>query len=55
MNNSLIQITSHCSVYENNSYSRVGYGSGNLGADLCYVEYFHTNSIEAIKIVTRGC
>jgi len=42
-------------VFEDNDFSRVGYGTGNLVADLCYVEYHHTSSIETVTIKTQGC
>ncbi|WP_434355576.1 type II secretion system protein [Parasalinivibrio latis] len=42
-------------VFENNDYSRIGYGSGDLVAGKCYVEYFHSSSTESLKTVTDGC
>ncbi|WP_041420175.1 type II secretion system protein [Shewanella violacea] len=42
-------------VYEDNGFSRIGYGSGNLLAGLCYAEYFHTSLAQGVSIETRGC
>ncbi len=43
------------SVYESNGVSRIGYGSGNLGAGQCYAQYLHTGSTESLTVVTDGC
>ncbi|WP_076539115.1 type II secretion system protein [Shewanella sp. UCD-KL21] len=42
-------------AYEDNGFSRIGYGSGNLLADQCYTEYLHTSATEAVSIETDGC
>lgn len=43
------------STYEDNNYSRIGYGTGNLLASLCYVEYMHTSRTQTIIMKTEGC
>ncbi|MDO6642150.1 prepilin-type N-terminal cleavage/methylation domain-containing protein [Shewanella sp. 5_MG-2023] len=41
--------------YEDNGFSRIGYGTGNLLAGQCYVEYLHTSSVEGITMQIQGC
>ncbi|WP_434355578.1 type II secretion system protein [Parasalinivibrio latis] len=41
-------------VYEDNDYSRVGYGSGNLLSGNCYAEY-QSDTADSVKAVTTGC
>ncbi|MDX2319653.1 MAG: type II secretion system protein [Moritella sp.] len=43
------------SVYEDNDYSRIGYGSGNLKSNLCYAEYHHTSETQVFSLNTDGC
>ena len=46
---------SEITVFEDNGYSRIGYGSGDLSNDLCYAEYHHTSEIQEFNIETAGC
>lgn len=41
--------------YEDNGFSRIGYGEGNLLAEKCYAEYQHTSAFETVKIDVSGC
>lgn len=41
--------------FEDNFNARIGYGTGNLLADECYVYYIHTASEESWGIVDTGC
>jgi MSHA pilin protein MshA len=43
------------SVYEDNGFSRIGYGSEDLRADLCYAEYKHTSETQEFTLKTTGC
>lgn len=43
------------SVYEDNGFSRIGYGTGNLVDGSCYAEYHLTSSIQDFSIETDGC
>ena len=42
-------------VFEDNGYSRIGYGAGNLKSGLCYAEYHHTSETQEFNIETAGC
>ncbi|MFT5805984.1 MAG: MSHA pilin protein MshA [Moritella dasanensis] len=42
-------------VYEDNDFSRLGYGSGNLLSDLCYAQYHHTSATQEFTLETTGC
>ncbi|GIC75559.1 Tfp pilus assembly protein FimT/FimU [Moritella sp. F3] len=42
-------------VYEDNDFSRIGYGSGNLLSDLCYAQYHHTSATQVFTLETTGC
>ncbi|WWE60289.1 hypothetical protein NF212_11085 [Parasalinivibrio latis] len=42
-------------IYENNTLSRIGYGTGNLDAGKCYAQYLHTGSTEAVTYIVDGC
>lgn len=42
-------------VFENNDFSRIGYGTGNLAAGLCYAEYHHTSTGHDFSMQTSGC
>ena len=42
-------------VFEDNGYSRIGYGSGNLLSGLCYAEYQHTELTQDFTVQTAGC
>ena len=46
---------SEITVFEDNGYSRIGYGSGDLRNYLCYAEYHHTSEIQEFNIETAGC
>ncbi|SQD78516.1 type II secretion system protein [Moritella yayanosii] len=41
--------------YEDNGYSRIGYGSGDLKSGLCYAEYHHTDLAQDFTVKTAGC
>jgi prepilin-type N-terminal cleavage/methylation domain-containing protein len=43
------------SVYEDNDYSRIGYGTGNLMNELCYAEYRHSSLTQEFTVKTSGC
>lgn len=43
------------SVYEDNGFSHIGYGSGDLSTDLCYAEYHHTSATQEFTLKTTGC
>nr|WP_304442123.1 type II secretion system protein [Moritella sp. Urea-trap-13] len=42
-------------VYEDNIYSRIGYGTGDLLNDTCYAEYQHTIETQVFSLKTDGC
>jgi len=42
-------------VFEDNDYSRIGYGSGDLSNDFCYAEYHHTSETQEFILKTDGC
>jgi len=46
---------SEITVYEDDDFSRIGYGSGNLLSDLCYAEYHHTSTMQEFSLETDGC
>jgi len=52
---SRIATYANVSVYEDNGYSRIGYGTGNLQSGLCYAEYYHTSSTQTFTVKTDGC
>jgi MSHA pilin protein MshA len=42
-------------VYEDNDFSRIGYGTGDLSKDFCYAEYHHTDKTQLFSLETTGC
>jgi len=42
-------------VFEDNGYSRIGYGTGDLSNDFCYAEYHHTSETQEFTLKTDGC
>lgn len=42
-------------VFENNDFSRIGYGTGSLAAGQCYAEYHHTSTGHSFSLQSDGC
>ncbi|MCS6128528.1 type II secretion system protein [Shewanella baltica] len=42
-------------AFEDNDYSRLGYGTGDLTAGQCYAEYHHTSTGHSFLFETDGC